>query len=188
MEREEGGAPAGAANPSVFLRDRLRFTSMSESSGGVTRRLRDWLDAEQVAYRFLVHEPAYTSEQSAAARGEPLEIGAKALLLKADDGFVIVVLSAARKLDSKALARQLGAKKTRFATAEELLERTGLVPGSLPPFGDPLFDLPLTIDRSVTLNEKTAFNAGSLTCSIILSTADYLRLARGTTADVTQSR
>lgn len=150
----------------------------------ITSRIRAWLDGEGVPYRFLEHEPTQTSEQSAAARGEPLEIGAKALILKADDRFVLVVLSAARKLDSKALAKHLGAKKTRFATAEELLAMTGLVPGSVPPFGPPIFELPLHIDRSVTRNEKTAFNAGSLTCSIIMQTADYLRLADGVIADV----
>lgn len=151
----------------------------------ITNRLRAWLDAEGVSYRYLEHGPTRTSEQSAAARGEPLEIGAKALLLKADETFVLVVLSAARKLDSKALAKHLGAKKTRFATTEELFACTGLPPGAVPPFGQPIFDLPLHIDRSITLNEKTAFNAGSLTASIVLPTADYLRLARGILADVT---
>jgi len=151
----------------------------------VTRRLREWLDDEGVLYRFLEHGPTRTSEESAAARGEPLEIGAKALLLKADGVFVLLVLSAARRLDSKALARHLGARKTRFATPEELLEHTGLPPGAVPPFGRPIFDLPLYIDRSITLNERTAFNAGSLTASIVMPTVDYLRLAQGTLADVT---
>lgn len=155
-------------------------------ANSVTERLRAWFDREAIAYRVVEHEPTFTSEQSAAARGEPLEIGAKAILLKADDTFVLVVLSAARRIDSRALAQHLGVRKTRFATAEELLALTGLTPGAVPPFGRPVFDLPLHIDRSVTLNEKTAFNAGSLTTSIIMRTTDYLRLAGGAVADLTQ--
>jgi Ala-tRNA(Pro) deacylase len=151
----------------------------------ITRRLQAWLDDEGVTYRYLEHGPTRTSEESAAARGEPLEIGAKALLLKAEDTFVLVVLSAARKLDSKAASRHLGVRRTRFATPEELLARTGLPPGAVPPFGRPIFDLPLHIDRSIAANEKTAFNAGSLTASIIMPTVDYLRLAQGDLADLT---
>ena len=158
---------------------------MNESDPNVTARLRAWLDAEGIAYRYLEHAPTRTSEESAVARGEPLEIGAKALLLKADSNLVLVVLSAARKLDSKSVARHLGVKKTRFATTEELLATTGLPPGAVPPFGRPIFDLPLHIDRSVSANEKTAFNAGSLTASIVMATDDYLRLADGVIADLT---
>lgn len=158
---------------------------MKEHPASITDRLREWLDAEGVVYRYVEHEPTRTSEESAAARGEPLEIGAKALVLKADETFVLVVLSAARKLDSNAVRKLLGARRLRFATKEELFDLTGLVPGSVPPFGRPIFDLSLYIDRSVTVNERAAFNAGSLTCSIVMPTADYLRLAEGTILDVT---
>ncbi len=151
----------------------------------ITSRLRAWLDAEGVRYRYLEHGPTRTSEESAVARGEPLEIGAKALLLKADESFVLVVLSAARKLQSNAMRKSLGARKLRFATTEELFELTGLSPGAVPPFGRPILEFPLHIDDSVTRNEKTAFNAGSLTASIVMPTTDYIRLARGTIVKVT---
>lgn len=151
----------------------------------ITDRIRSWLDAEGVGYRYVEHEPTRTSEESAAARGEPLEIGAKALVLKADETFVLVVLSAARKLDSNTLRKSLGARKLRFATTEELFELAGVPPGAVPPFGPPILDLPLHIDRSVTRNDKTAFNAGSLTASIVMPTADYIRIARGALVDVT---
>lgn len=156
-----------------------------EDPNCVTKRLRTWLDAEDVAYRYVEHEPTRTSEESAAARGEPLEIGAKALLLKADELFVLVVLSAARKLRSNAVRKHLGARTLRFATTDELLAITGLPPGAVPPFGRPIFDLPLLIDRSITRNERSAFNAASLTASIVMPTTDYLRLARGDLVDVT---
>lgn len=125
------------------------------------------------------HAPTMTSDESAAVRGEPLEVGAKAILLKTDDVFRLFVFPADRKLDSGAVKRELGVKKTRFATPEELLELTGLVPGSVPPFGRPVLPFELFADPSVgKAHGRVAFNAGSLTTSIILSIEDWVRAAK----------
>ena len=137
------------------------------------------LDDQGVSYRRISHEPTRTSEDSARARGEALETGGKALLLKHGDDFSIFVLSAALKLDSQAVKKRLGVKSLRFASAGELMELTGLVPGSVPPFGEPILPFPLYIDESIEANERIAFNAGSRTDSLVLGTADYLRVAGG---------
>jgi len=144
----------------------------------VLDRIRQWLLTEAVAFREVRHEPTRTSEESAAARGEELRIGGKALLIKVDDTFRLFVLSADRKLDSAAIKRHFAAKKTRFATPEELLSATGLVPGSVPPFGPPILPFPLYTDPSVFENPRIAFNAGSLSDSVVMPIADYRRLAR----------
>lgn len=160
---------------------------MAEDARELKRRLLDWLEREEVNYDFVEHPATRTSEQSAAARGESLAIGAKALVLKADDAFVLVVVSAERKLRSGALRRRLGASRLRFATSEELHDLTGLPSGAVIPFGVPMLDLPLYIDRSVMETPRTAFNAASLEGSVILATEDYLRLARGEIVDVSRN-
>lgn len=139
--------------------------------------IRSWLDSLGVAYRHVVHGPTRTSEESAAARSEPLEVGAKALVLKLDDRFMLHVLSAAKKLDSGAVKRRHGVKSVRFATPEELRELTGLVPGSVPPFGPPVLPFELHVDAGIAALPRVAFNAGALTESLIIATADYLRAA-----------
>ncbi len=131
-----------------------------------------------VDYRHAEHEPTLTSEDSARVRGEPLEIGGKALLLKVADEFRLFVLSASRKLDSGAIKKRFGIKSSRFASRDELAELTGLVPGSVPPFGRPILPFELYVDTSITENERIAFNAGSLTDSLVISTAEYLCLAK----------
>ncbi len=140
--------------------------------------IRKMLDERGIEYREVHHEPTFTSEQSAAARGESIRIGGKALLLKVGDEFKLFVLSAVLKLDSKAIRKHLGVRTSRFANKEELAELTGLVPGCVPPFGEPILPFKLYVDESITQNERIAFNAGSLTDSIILSTEDYVALAR----------
>jgi Ala-tRNA(Pro) deacylase len=145
----------------------------------VLMNVRELLAESSVAFREIEHQATRTSEESALARGEELGVGAKALLLKTDDLFRLFVLPADRKLDSNAIKRELNVKKTRFATPEELLVMTGLVPGAVPPFGPPILAFELFADTAVGMAfGRVAFNAGSLTHSIIMSTADWLAVAR----------
>jgi Ala-tRNA(Pro) deacylase len=142
-------------------------------------KIRRLLAEHSITFREKVHPPTYTSEESATARGEELGVGAKALLLKSDDVYRLFVLPADMKLDSAAIKRELKIKKIRFATTEELHAMTGLVPGSVPPFGPPLLPFELFADEAVgTRYDRVAFNAGSLTNSIIMSTSDWVAIAR----------
>lgn len=140
--------------------------------------IRQHLRSLSIEFREVHHAPTFTSEESAKARGEDLRIGGKALLMKTGDVFRLFILSASLKADSAAIREKFGVRKIRFATADELKELTGLVPGSVPPFGPPILPFELFADPSVTANQKIAFNAGSLEDSIILSVDDWLRAAR----------
>ena len=144
----------------------------------VLQRIRELLTEAEISFREVHHEPTYTSEESARARGEEIRIGGKALLMKVADEFRLFVLPADRKIDSAAVRKQLGSRKMRFATKDELLELTGLVPGSVPPFGRPILPFDLYVDAAIGENDRIAFNAGSLTDSIIMPVADYLRIAQ----------
>jgi Ala-tRNA(Pro) deacylase len=147
----------------------------------VLTTLREWLTSQGVTFREVHHEPTTTSEQSAQARGEELRVGGKALLMKGDDGrFRLFVLPANRKIDSGALRQKFGFKRLRFATADELNATTGLVPGSVPPFGRPILPFDLYVDEAIRTNDRIAFNAGALTDSMIVPMAEYLRVAAPT--------
>ncbi len=152
---------------------------MSNLPESVYDRLVRHLRAAGVEYREVEHEPTLTSADSARARGEPLGVGAKALVLKCDGDFRNVILPADRKLDSKRLKAALRVKDVRFATRDELLELTGLVPGSVPPFGEPILPLPLYADVSLGVQyARVAFNAGDLRRSIIMAATDWDALAK----------
>ena len=136
------------------------------------------LRGKQVEFVHVHHAPVRTSEQAAEARGEPLEIGGKALVIKVDGAFALFVLSAAARLEARAVKRHLGARDLRFASPDELMTLTGLAPGSVPPFGSPVLPLPLYADPSVFENRRIAFNAGSLKDSIVMAASDYRRVAQ----------
>ena len=154
----------------------------------VYHNITSWLSEQEISFKNLQHPPTYTSEQSAEYRGEALSVGAKAIVYKIEKAYYLFVLPANRNLDTKKIKQYFKdqgrkAKKTRFATPEELDTLTGLVPGSVPPFGPPILEMELFVDEAILQNEKVAFNAGSLTDSVIMSRADYVEMAKGTMFD-----
>jgi Ala-tRNA(Pro) deacylase len=161
-----------------FITDR-RASTCDDWSGGtavadlVFLRIAQWLDGNHVKYHVLRHTAVYTSAEAAAVRGTPLASGAKALVCKADDQFLMFVLPADRKLGSKAVRRARGWKSFRFASAEEVLALTGLTAGSIPPFGS-LFGLATHCDRRLGDHTSINFNAGDHSISICMLYDDYL--------------
>ena len=148
--------------------------------GQVLGSIRALLREHGAAFRQVAHGPTRTSAESAAARGEPQRIGGKALLVKVGAAFCLFVLSAERELSSRAIRRRLGVRRTRFASADELREMTGLLPGGVPPFGRPILPFDLYVDTSTAANDRIAFNAGTLTDSIVMSRATWQEIARPT--------
>lgn len=138
-------------------------------------RVRALLDEAGITYRHTSHDPVYTSAEAAAVRGVSLHSGAKALVLKAGEGFVLAVLPADTSLDSGALRAALATRKIRFATKDELLEVTGLTLGAVPPFGS-LFGIDTVCDSGLADNESINFNAGSQTDSLQMAYADWERV------------
>jgi Ala-tRNA(Pro) deacylase len=153
-------------------------------AASVFDRLHDWLRQKGVSFTVLRHEPVYTSEQAAGVRGTPLASGAKALVVKVGDRFVLFVLPADRKLDSRKAREALGAKASRFATKEEIEELTGLQPGSIPPFGS-LFGLPTYCDPALAENAAINFNAGDHAISVQMPYADYAAVEKPTLLAIT---
>ena len=135
------------------------------------------LNQHGIAFQVLRHEPVYTSEEAAHVRGTPLASAAKALVCKGEEGFVMFVVPADRKLDSHAVRRAKGWRKLRFATREEVLELTGLAPGSIPPFGS-LFSLPTLCDERLGENDVINFNAEDHGISVSMKYADYMLLEK----------
>lgn len=136
------------------------------------------LKEKDIQYKYIEHPPTFTSEESAKARGEPLSSGGKALLMKVNKDFKLFVLPADRKIDSLSVRKAFSTRKLRFASREELERLSGgLVSGSVPPFGQPILPFEMFLDEKILTNRVIAFNAASLTDSIILPRDEYLKIA-----------
>ena len=149
----------------------------------VLERLTELLRRHQVVFQLSQHAPVFTSEEAAQVRGTSLASGAKALICKVDDRFAMFVMPADRRLDSKIARKSLGIKSLRFATREEVLELTGLTPGSIPPFGQ-LFSLPTFCDALLAEQPQINFNAGDHAVSISMPSAEYVRVEQPTVANL----
>jgi Ala-tRNA(Pro) deacylase len=140
--------------------------------------IRQLLETNGVAFEEARHVPVYTVEDAASARGCPIEIGAKSIVLKTDSVFRLFVMSGATPMRSRLIRKRLGVRRTRFASANELLELTGIEPGAVPPFGEPILPLELFVDPALLEHGRIAFTPGVHTASILMSADDYVRLAR----------
>jgi Ala-tRNA(Pro) deacylase len=152
----------------------------------VFQRVTALLDQHAAPYDVLEHAPVFTSEEAAQVRGTSLSSGAKALVCKADDQFVMFVLPADRKLDSKLARKALGIKSLRFATREEVQEITGLAPGSIPPFGQ-LFSLPTWCDTALAREPRINFNAGDHAKSVSLAYDQWQQVEQPRISEITSS-
>lgn len=148
----------------------------------VQDRIQALFDAHGVPHNILNHAYADTSPSVAVARGTPLHWGGKALVFKLGKTkqFALFAINADRQVQSKRIRHHLGLSRLRFANKEELLALTGLTPGCVPPFGAPIFDLPLYVDAHLAKQETIAFSMGSHTTSVTLSVPEYLAVAKPT--------
>jgi len=157
----------------------------SDSSSPLFDRIISKLEHLGIKYQLDEHQPVYTSEESAKIRGADLKQGAKALLMYADKKPILVVVSAATKVDTKALKQLYTIKDLRMATKDEV-EKVSTVPiGAVPPTGS-LMGITTYVDQKLGENKKISFNAGRHDRSITISYQDYLRLEQPTVGDFSQ--
>jgi Cys-tRNA(Pro) deacylase len=142
----------------------------------LTDRLVEYLRQHDADFVVMTHEPVRTSDEAAQVRGTPLEQGAKALVFRADDHPVLLVLPANLRIDTRAFKKAFGVKNLAMISADDLRDLTGMEVGAVPPFGS-LMGLPTYVDERLLELPRISFNAGSRTTSVILAVSDYKRLA-----------
>jgi len=153
---------------------------IQEGETEVTRKAIELLASKGINFEKLEHAVVTTSSEASGARGSKLSQGAKAIIVKANDQFYHLIISAAVQLDNNKLRKVLGTRRVRFATTEELFELTGCSPGAVPPFGN-LFGLPVFMDNALMEEETVYFNCGSHTISLKMKRSD---LAEATDAQI----
>jgi Ala-tRNA(Pro) deacylase len=145
------------------------------------------LEEREASFRVIEHPAEGRSVDVAAIRGTLVEQGAKAMVLTVkgtESGAVLAVLSGGARLDIKKAVAAVGGRKGGFASPEAARELTGCEIGAIPPM---LFDgrLDLVVDAGfVADHDEIAFNAGRLDRSVVMSTADYLRIVEPLVASI----
>ncbi len=136
----------------------------------------EFLDKSGVKYEITEHKPAFSAQRMAAEEHEPGRFVAKPVLVKADEKFIICVLSACSKIDLTALKDQLGAKSVELAAEDDIaLIFADCELGAEPPFGN-LYDLPTVMDKQLARDDHITFQAGCHDKAIRMDMADYRKL------------
>jgi Ala-tRNA(Pro) deacylase len=144
------------------------------------------LDKHGIKYEVTEHEPVYTSEDAARIRGEDIRTGAKALIFKTDDNFILCIIPGDKRIDMKKLREITHCKDIRMATPEEVLRITGCEIGSVHPVGT-LMRIKTYADRRLFNNDRINFNAGLHTASIRMKSKDFQSVVNPTIVDYARS-
>jgi Ala-tRNA(Pro) deacylase len=147
----------------------------------VTEKIINHLKENQIVFQQIEHAAAGGVDEYSKTLGTDLRQQAKALFVRfkqsKSKGFVVVTMPANKRADLSLICQLMHAKEARLGTVEQLREITGCAYGELPPFGK-IFSLPLLMDKELLQEEKIWFNAGSLTISIVMATADLVKLEK----------
>jgi len=126
------------------------------------------------------HPPVATVEEAQAHWADIDATHCKNLFLRNQKGnrHYLVVLTAAKKADLKAVADQIGDGKLSFASPERLMAHLGLTPGSVSPFGlinDRAHAVRVVLDRDLKAAARLAFHPNINTVTFTVAAADFAR-------------
>ena len=142
------------------------------------RKLREFLDSQQVKYVTIKHSPAYTAQEIAASahvRGKEL---AKTVIVTLDGQMAMAVLPASRKVGFDLLGQAARAKNVQLASEQAFRDMfPGCEVGAMPPFGN-LYGMDVYASKLLAEDEEIVFNAGSHTELIRLAYKDFERLVK----------
>ncbi|MEO9137605.1 MAG: aminoacyl-tRNA deacylase, partial [Jatrophihabitans sp.] len=120
---------------------------------------------------------------AAAALGIDAEQIFKTLIAAVDGKLACAVVPVAGRLDLKAFAAALGAKRAEMADPAVAARATGYVVGGISPVGQKS-PLPVVLDETVELFDTVFVSAGKRGLQVELTPADLIRATSGSTAAI----
>ncbi|MAE49848.1 aminoacyl-tRNA deacylase [Candidatus Pacearchaeota archaeon] len=132
--------------------------------------LKAYLKKHNIQYQSYEHPEVFTVEEAKATKEQIPAQHAKCLFLKSNTGaFYLVGMKADKRLDINTLQKTLQVKKLRFASAEELLQKLKLTPGSVSIFGlihsEKVIFL---LDEEVWRSDSVGFHPNINTATLVL--------------------
>jgi Cys-tRNA(Pro)/Cys-tRNA(Cys) deacylase len=133
------------------------------------------------------HDPraeSYGLEAAALLGVDPARVF-KTLLADADGRLVVGIVPVAGRLDLKALARAVGARRAALADPAVAQRATGYVVGGISPLGQKR-PHPTVLDSSALDHETVLVSGGRRGLDVELAPADLVTLTSATTAPIAQ--
>jgi Ala-tRNA(Pro) deacylase len=147
---------------------------MTEQEAGVVARLAEL----KIPFTRHEHPPVATVEEASLHWAGIDATHCKNLFLRNQKGnrHYLVVMTASKKADLRAVADQIGDGKLSFASPERLMTHLGLTPGSVSPFGlinDREHEVRVVVDRDFQASARLAFHPNINTLTFTIAAADF---------------
>lgn len=149
---------------------------MTAQEAGVVARLHEL----GIAFTRHEHPPVATVEEASAHWAGIDATHCKNLFLRNQKGnrHYLVVLTASKKADLRAVADQIGDGKLSFASPERMMTHLGVTPGSVSPFGlinDREHAVRVALDKDFQQATRLAFHPNINTLTFTISAADFAK-------------
>jgi Ala-tRNA(Pro) deacylase len=144
----------------------------------ISTKLKEYLEDAGVQYMGHPHRRAYTSQEIAQSINIPGREMVKTLILKTDDGqLIMAVLSAKDAANLDILRDEVGCGELRLASEADFRDAFPTCHlGAMPPFGN-IFNLATYCEADLSRNQEIEFNAGAHDETIRMKFDDYRWLA-----------
>lgn len=154
------------------------------------KELQQYITQQQIDARIVfLDEGTPTVASAAATLGiTPDGIG-KSVLFWVDSQPWLIIANGLRFIDHKKLADHLGLsrRRTKLASAADVLAITGFAVGTVPPFGHKTA-LPTLIDQNVLTLTEIYAGGGDINALVHLTTAELLRVIPAEVVQLTREK
>lgn len=147
------------------------------------RRLDGYFQKLGWKHESVGHKTVFTTYDLAQTLKTKLDRVAKTLLVKTENGHVLVVLPGHRSLDFSKLRKALKVKRVTLASERDMVEKLKVKAGTLTPFGA-FHQLPTVVDRTLAKGKDMIASTGNFAVSVRIRVRDFLKHEQPTVADV----
>ncbi len=138
--------------------------------------LKKYLENKGIIFEIIQHGSSYRADEASRELNIDIKNIVKTILFIADNKDpVIIIVRGDKRVDQTKMAKVLGYKKLRLATADELRNITGYEPGTLPPVAHKQ-KIKTIIDDDIMDSDYIYAGGGSLGSSLKISPKDIATL------------
>lgn len=146
-------------------------------SMSIPKKLETYLEKNKAKYEMIQHRVVYTAYDLASTLHVPELSIIKSLLLKTEQGLVLVLLSAAHALDLAKFLKAAKVKKAIILKEKDVVALLKLGKKPLASFGG-FYRIPVILEKALLKNKKAVFSGGSFTYSLHMLVKDFIALEK----------
>lgn len=148
------------------------------------QQIYDYLQENSIWHEITEHKAVYNMAELAEVPCPYPEADAKNLFVRDDkkQNYYLITVKGEKRVNLKAFRKAQGTRNLSFASAEDLMERLGLIPGAVTPLGvlnDETRSVKVFLDRDF-LQEPglVGVHPNDNTATVWLNTEDLIRIIR----------